>query len=457
MLRFFRINDPYRLAIIFVLMVLIRIAQSFFINDTSYYELKWLLLGEWLSRGFIMYSETFDYTGPIAVFVYKYLVIIFGRSAFIHYGFSSLVIIFQAGIFNQLLLKNKAYNENSYLPAFLYMILMVSVPDFMTLSPQLLSLTFILLALRNVLRRIDNQVTDELFLNSGIYIGVATMIYLPSMVFFLVFLFALILFSTAATRRLALYLFSFLLAFSMCALYFYWRGDLWLFVDSYLIQNLLMKISSPLSLLEMVLISGAFIIIFFLSVFKTIGSARLTNFQQKIQQVIWLMFLGGIATFFISNEKSLFELVFIVPIIAYFWTHYFILIRRRFFQFIMPGLLIFGVLAYSIYTYQSLVQPLTISEVDDVVENTMILGGDLASYQTIQINTPCFNYHLTKKAFEGLDYYGSAGSLFVLFQKADPVIVIDDLGIMPQMNDRFPKIASSYQKIGRNRYQRISN
>ena len=136
-----------------------------------------------------MYSQTFDYTAPLATLVYKYLNLIFGRSYFIHYGFSSLVIVFQAGIFNQLLLKNKAYDENSYLPAFLYTILMISVPDFMTLSPQLMSLTFILLALRNVLRRIDNQVTDELFLNSGIYIGIATMIYLPSFVFFLVFSF----------------------------------------------------------------------------------------------------------------------------------------------------------------------------------------------------------------------------------------------------------------------------
>ncbi|MEQ9006293.1 MAG: hypothetical protein RLP12_00305, partial [Ekhidna sp.] len=128
-------------------MIIIRLVQSYFINDSSSYELKWLLLGEWLGQGFRMYSETFDYTGPIAAFVYKYLYLIFGKTSFIHYGFSSLVIIFQAGIFNQLLLKNKAYDENSYLPAFLYMILMVSVPDFMALSPQLLSLTFVLLAL----------------------------------------------------------------------------------------------------------------------------------------------------------------------------------------------------------------------------------------------------------------------------------------------------------------------
>lgn len=457
MLRFFRINDPYRLAIIFILMVIIRIAQSYFITGTSYYELKWLLLGEWLTQGYQMYGETFDYSGPIAVFIYKYLTVIFGRSAFIHYGFSTLVIIFQAGIFNQLLLKNKAYDENGYLPAFLYMILMVSVPDFMTLSPQLLSLTFILLALQNVLRRIDNQVTDELFLNSGIYIGIATMIYLPSMVFFLVFLFALILFSSAASRRLALYLFSFLLAFSLCALYFYWRGDFWLFVDSYLVQNIIMDIKSPLGIGEVMYISGGFIVVFFIAVYKTFVSARLTNFQQKIQQVIWLMFFGGVATFFISNEKALFELVFIVPVIAYFWTHYFIFIRRKIFQLIMPGLLIIGMLAFTVFSYQQLTSPLEIRNEESSQEGTMVLGGDIEYYQNVGINTPCFNEHLTMHAFKGLDYYGSAGSIYMLFQKANPTLVIDEMGVMHNLTQRFPKIESDYKKVGPKRYERINN
>lgn len=456
MLRFFRINDPYRLAIIFLLMVLIRFIQGAFIEGESYFELKWLLLGEWLGQGFTMYAETFDYTGPIAAFVYKYLHLIFGRSAFIHYGFSSVIIIFQAGIFNQLLLKNKAYDENSYLPAFLYVILMLAVPDFMTLSPQLLSLTFVLMSLRNVLRRIDNQVTDELFLNSGIYLGVATMIYLPSLIFFFVFLFALILFSTAVARRLLLYLFSFLLAFSLCALYFYWRGDASLFIDSYVTQNLLLKADSPVNFNEFFLIIAAFIFIFLLSILKTWGAARLTSFQQKIQQVIWLMFFGGLVTFFLSNEKSFHEVVFIVPAIAYFWTHYFILLRKRIFQFIMPGLMVFGLLFYSVYTYQNFLEPLRI-ENKDSEPKTMVLGSDLGYYKNETILTPCFNNHLSKKAFDGLEYYHSAGKLYRLFQKADPNMIIDHIEVMPAVQRRFPKIESNYMQAGKDKYQKISN
>ncbi|MEQ6168528.1 hypothetical protein AAOE16_15140 [Ekhidna sp. MALMAid0563] len=456
MLRFFRINDPYRLAIIFILMVVIRLIQGAFIDEQSFYGLKWLLLGEWLNQGFKMYAETFDYTGPIAAFVYKYLYFIFGRSNFIHYGFSSLVIIFQAGIFNQLLLKNKAYDENNYLPAFLYVILMLAVPDFMTLSPQLMSLTFVLMSLRNVLRRIDNQVTDELFLNSGIYLGVAAMIYLPSMIFFFVFLIALILFSTAVTRRLLLYLFSFLMAFSLCALYFYSRGHASVFIDSYVTQNLLLKVGSPVSTNEFLLISAGFIFIFVLSVFKTWGSARLTSFQQKIQQVIWLMFFGGVATFFLSNGKSFHEIVFIVPVIAYFWTHYFILLRKRIFQFVMPGFMIFGILFYAIYCYTNFTDPLLV-ESRPTEKGLMVLGADLDYYQNEKMLTPCFSEHHARKAFEGLAYYHSAAGLYELFEKADPEVLIDRMEVVPEVFRRFPKMESAYRRTASNRYEKISN
>ena len=438
-------------------MILIRFGQSYFIDQGSYYGLKWLLLGEWLNQDFRMYSQTFDYTGPIAVFFYKYFNLLFGRSEFIHYGLSSFVIIFQAGIFNQLLLKNKAYDENSYLPAFLYMILMVSIPDFMTLSPQLMSLTFVLLSLQNVLRRIDNQVTDELFLNSGIFIGVATMIYLPAIVFYLVFLFALILFSTAVTRRLLLYLFSFLLVFTLCSLYFYWRGDFWFFIESYISQNLFQTISSPLSVLEVFGLTAPFIFIFFLSVFKTWSAGRPTNFQQKIQQVIWLMFFGGITTFFLSNEKSMHELVFMIPAIVYFWTHYFILLKRRIFQFVMPGLMIFGLIGFSGYCYLNLTEPLVIKEQQSSNEATMILGANLNYYSSQKILTPCFNDHISRKAFEGLGFYLSAGELYKLIVQADPLIIIDEMSIMSEIKTRFPEIEERYQMQGQNLYRKISN
>ncbi len=244
----------------------------------------------------------------------------------------------------------------------------------------------------------------------------------------------------------------------MCALYFYWRGDLLRFIDSYLVQNFLMDANSSIEIGKALIITAGFTAIFLLSVIKTWSSARLTNFQQKIQQVIWLVFFGAIATFFLSNEKSLFELVYMIPVIAYFWTHYMMLVKRRIFKFIMPVIMIVGILIHSGYTYASLTASLVVEGAQATGEGkTMILGSDLGYYKETTINTPCFNAHLTDIAFNGIDYYESSGELYKLFQKADPYLIIDIIGIMPRLEDRFPDLSTNYRNIGGNKYRKVSN
>ena len=456
MLQFFRINDPYRLVLIFIILVLVRLAQSFFIADVSYYELKWLLLGEWLGNGFSLYSETFDYVGPLAALVYKSIDLIFGRSLFAHHMLSTLLIIVQAGIFNNLLLKNKAYEENGYLPAFLYVIVLVAVPDFMSLSPPLLSLTFILLAMRNVLRRIDNLITDELFLNSGFFIGVATMLYLPSIVFFLVFLFSLILFSTAVARRLLLYSFGFMLVFSLCALYFYWYDSLDSFLQCFITDSMAMPSTPRIGYELLLMFTAPFLFLLVLSVLKTILSVRLTNFQQKIQQVIWMMLLGGIGAFFLSNEKSGLNLVFVAPVIAYFWTLYFFHLKKWIFKLLMPGFLIFGLVSYSGFMYYFMTGPLEALG-ERVPEKTMILGEEISAYKEVEMSTPCFNEYLSRKAFNELNYYDASVRFYKMLKKADPEQIVDRLGVMNQLNHRFPHVEKSYELSAQDTYTKTSN
>jgi len=433
------------------------VGQSFFIADISFYNLKWLLLGQWLGKGFSMYTETFDYTGPFAALVYKWLDVFFGRSQLLHYSVSTFLIIIQAGIFNRILLRSKAYDENSYLPAFLYMILAVGIPDFMALSPQLMSLTFILLTLGNVLRRIGNQATDELFLKSGVYLGVAVMFYLPAVVYCLVFLFSFIFFSTAILRRLFLYLFGFLMVFVLCLTYFYWLDTHRVFFEYFFLNGLFANVASPLSSEELLTLTSPFIFIFLLSIVKTRRSARLTNFQQKVQQVLWLMLLGGFVTFLLSNEKSVYELIFCVPIICYFWTHYFLLLRRWIFKLTMPALLVLGLPVFSCFAYTYLAAPLTISPANAFDKGTMLLGERIEAYAMMEINTPCLNEKITRRAFEGIDYYASASKIYNIFIKTNPSCIVDELGIMDELKYRYPYLERRYQKVNLNSYRKINN
>lgn len=457
MLRFFRINDPYRLIFIFLILIGVRFLQNAFIDGQFVLELKWLLLGEWLGKGFHMYREAFDYTGPLAAMIYKFTDLIFGRSVFVHHALSSLLIIFQAGLFNGILLRNKAFDENNYLPAFFYVIVLLSIPDFMALSPQLMSLTFILKALSSVLRRIDNQVTDELFLNSGLYVGISAMIYLPSAVFFFVFLISLIVFSSAITRRLLLYLFGFTLVIGLCAVYFLWRGDIYFFTEFFFRQGLLLDGESLLSTMELITISGGLIFILVITITKAITSSRLTIFQQRVQQVIWFMFIGGITCFLIANKKTPLELIFLVPLFAYFLTHYFMLVRRRIFKMLMPALVVFGLLGFNLYSYINFVKPLTVEEIAVNDSNILVLDENFGYYLNKESGSPCFSKELCLTAFEGLEYYEASSSIYKLFEKADPGLIIDELGVVDRLFFRLPLLEEKYVKINEKMYRRVSN
>ena len=180
------------MVVIFLVLIVLRISQFYFVTDYDWWQLKWLLLGEWLDSGFMLYSETFDFTPPIAAIFYKILHQAFGKSIVAHFVCNSLLIIIQATYFNSIFIRSKAFEQNTYIPAFLYAVCMCGIVDFMTVSPQLLSQTFVLLIIQNTILKVDNYASDELMLSSGVIIGLAFLTYAPTIIFLPVFLYTVI-------------------------------------------------------------------------------------------------------------------------------------------------------------------------------------------------------------------------------------------------------------------------
>ena len=334
---------------------------------------------------------------------------------------------------------------------------MASIPDFMVLSPQLMSLTFILKAFGSVLRRIDNQATDELFLNSGLYTGVATMIYLPAAVFFFVFLSALIFFSTAISRRLMLYIFGFLLVLGMGAVYFLWRGDFLVFSQSFFVLGLFQDGEMILDTWQLLLLSGPLVFVLIMTTLKALSSSRLTIFQQRVQQVIWFMFFGGLFCFLLTNKKTTLELVFFVPLIAYFLTHYFLLPKKRILQVLMPSFILVLLVGFSIYSYKNLTNDLLVEESPASRQKVLVLSEKFGYYLRKPAGSPCFSQPHCDTAFKGLDYYGAAANIYEWLKKSDPELIIDEMDLMPHIFLRFPLVEQSYRKTGTKSYIKISN
>ncbi|MFY0627808.1 MAG: hypothetical protein JXR07_16030 [Reichenbachiella sp.] len=457
MISYFKANDPYRILGVFLLLVVIRLPILLSDLPMILPELKWLLIGEKLANGALMYRDVWDYASPLSSFVYKWLNVIFGRSAIPLQVFSTILVIFQAGIFNKMMLNNKAYNQNTYVPAFVYMILMNSYFDFMTLSPVLMSMTFNLLAMNNLFKRMDNTTRDELFVFTGIYLGVATLFYLPSVLFFLFTILSLLLYTGSILRRMLLLIYGYVIVLILCSIHYYWYdgalrfheyfyGSLFELSNNYWLTpgGLLMSSAIPFLLLV-------------LSIVKTWQEGRFVNFQIKIQYVMLFFLLAGVISMFMVKDISTFQLIFFVPSTAFFITHYLLIIKNWILAEGTTALIIVAVVFNFLLTYNGWVffnqfanhDKLNIveSNYERLVEGKkiVVIGEELSHYKNAKLATPFLNWQQSSKWLENPNYYDNITLIYTKLSEDLPEVIIDEKRVMNEIFEKLPLISNQYE------------
>ncbi len=180
--------------------------------DSTVQELNFMLVGEKIADGAAMYSQVWETTAPLSAMVYGALDLIFGRSQVAYIIGAWLLICIQVFFFNRLVLSNKVYNENTYIPGLIYGILASLNPDFFSLTPVLMATTFLLPALNNIFSHIEVRAKrDEQILYIGLYVGLAYLFYLPMVIIGLGVLVVFVLFTGTVTRRYLMLIYGLLL------------------------------------------------------------------------------------------------------------------------------------------------------------------------------------------------------------------------------------------------------
>ncbi|MEO9965331.1 MAG: hypothetical protein ABJF11_06070 [Reichenbachiella sp.] len=457
MLTIFKTNDPYRLVGVLLLLLVIRIPMFVSGVPSILPELKWMLIGERLGSGdYTMYQDVWDYSAPLAVFTYKWLFVLFGKSRIPYFTLSLILVVIQSALFNNVMLRNKAYNSSNYVPAFIYMIFMNAFFDFLTLSPVLLSMTFVLLAMNNLFKRMDNQTKDELFIFTGVYLGLAAMFYLPSICFFLVTILSLILYTGSILRRMMLLVYGFSMVVGLVALYFYWYDD-YLIFQHHTFQSLwVIETIQYLSWLDLMIVSAVPLLILIFSFYKVRKLGKYINFQEKIQQVMLMFLLVGFLAMMMAREVSTYQLIFFVPTVAFFVAHYLLLIRHWLMAEISTGLVIILVLFnHLLFSNQWLhidqfvsydLLKVKQSKYANLVENKkiLVLGDELHHYQKASLATPYLNWHLSKIQIQRPKFYDNSAEIFVNFNKDLPEVIIDTENSIPTIFSIMPTIATKY-------------
>lgn len=272
---------------------------------------------EALNTGKVIYKDLVSPIAPLSAWVYMVINFIFGKSILALQILSILLVTYQFSLFNNIMLRNKAYNENSYIPALIYALIMFTFYDFFTLSPALISLTFILLVLDNIYLRIENKLEDATILKTGFFMGIAVLFYLPSIIFLIATVFSFAMLTSLVLRRYLLFLYGFLFPFIIIFTYFFWHESLESLISQWIEFTFINNVNALIDFRSILIIIGLPVIIFVISLYKTFTAGRFTNYQVRVQQVMFIMFIAALGSWWVSQEKAPHELLLFVPSFAF--------------------------------------------------------------------------------------------------------------------------------------------
>lgn len=458
MLRFFRINDPYRL--IGLLVILIIMALPFFIDPVAVTlsELRSFVVGEAVHSGKLMYIQVYDSTAPFAAAIFGFIDSIFGRSLAARHSLSLVLIFFQASFFAIVLIVNKAYTDNTYVPALIFGLLCFLSFDFLTFSPELLASTFLLLALNNLFKEIEFRIQrDEIILNLGVCLGVATLLIFSYIIFLFATLFILIVFTRINLRKALLFIFGFALPHAvLITLYFYWSHttELW---QNYYLPNLTVNGSNLISWKGIFMLGIIPIIYFVFSLFMLNREARFTKYQSQLFQVMFLWLLVTIIHAFIVHELSPQSFIIFIPSLAYLVSHYLLLIRRKWIAEIMLWIFLISLVSMNLLTRYSRIKSVNFeamfpkaSPYEKTVKGkrVMVLGDYVGIYSQNELAGYFPDWSLSRNIFEQPDYYENILLIDEAFEIDPPEIIIDPNDLMKKIFERIPRIKPMYKREG---------
>lgn len=422
-------------------------------------ELDYMLVGEKMSDGASLYNQLWENIAPLSAGVYLVIDFLFGRSQNAYYWVSLFVVFFQCFLFNRLLLINKAYNENTYVPGLIYTLFMSFFFDFLTLTPVVMSQTFILLALNNIFSHIEFKAKrDEKILNIGIYLGLAALFYLPNVIFGFATLLIFMFFTGTVLRRYLLMLFGFCLPLLMAATFYLVTGRLGNFIYSFINPLISFNTRHYIDNLSLLVIFVVPILLLLAAFVRINQRARFTNYQSRLVQAMFVWLLFCVLFILISDIYTPSIFIVFVPPLAFYISHYLLLIRKRFIAeiilllFFASCILINHGTRFDFFFTKNYIDlsEYIVPEGNKELANkkVLILDEKLELYVNCKPATPFLDWHMVKNLFANLDYYDNQAVLYEGFINDMPEIIIDSNNVMPNVFDKMPTLKAKYTKRG---------
>lgn len=454
MLRYFRINDPYRLLGLFGLMVLLSLPIFIDTPPATLPELKSFLVGEKVAEGFGLYYEVIDNTPPFASWFYGSCDFLFGRSLTGRHIAAFLLLFVQSIFIGIIFIDKKAFPENTYIPTLLFSLLTLISFDVLSLTADLAAFGFLLLALNNLLTEIEFRVQrDETIFNLGLFISFASLFNFSYIIFLPGTFLILIVFTRNNLRKHLLMLAGFLMPHLILCSVYYINGHLFDLWGRFYLSNLAFPGESLISFRSLLILASVPIAYLLVSIVILSRDARLTKYQSQLLQTMFLWFVVGLVQIYFTSDLRPQSLLPLAPAVCFFFTHFLLLIRRRKFAEINTWLILIGLVSTLYLTrygkltsikYDRLIVPASSLAITD--KRVLVLDDRPAIFMHNTLSPPFINWSLSKEIFDTPQFYENVLLVNRLFEKDTPHVIVDPGNKMEQFFSRLPKLKNQYQK-----------
>ncbi|MBX2964984.1 MAG: hypothetical protein KF845_02475 [Cyclobacteriaceae bacterium] len=453
MLRYFRINDPYRLLALVGLFIVLALPLLIDTPPVTFPELKSFLLGAKVSEGFGLYYEIVDSTPPLAAWFYGLLNWVFGENITLRHICALVILFLQGAFIGFMLIDKRAFTENTYIPSLLFLILALLSFDNFSLTAELGAFGFLLLALNSLLTEIEFKVQhDATIFSIGLFVGIATLfsfsyiIYLPGVVLIL------ILFTRNNLRKYLLMLTGFMLPHLVIMAAYFIGGhsqEIW---RNFYLANLVFSTASLISFKSILILCAVPLVYLLIATVILNRDARLTKYQSQLLTAMVLWFVIGLVHVYFTPDFRAQSLLPLLPAVSFFFTHFLLFIRRRKFAEINVWILLLGVVT-TLYLarynkievdYSSLIVKTNTNA--PTQKRLLILDKSPVGYLHNTVSPPFINWKLTREIFDHPNYYENVLLVSRLFEKDPPEIIIDPENRMEKFFDRTPALQRKYKK-----------
>jgi hypothetical protein len=463
-LRFFRINDPYRL--LGVLFVLIIIALPLWIDaaDLTWLELKNRVLGEAVSNHKFMYVEVYDDAPPLAAFFMGIMDWCFGRSVFAWQMIAFLLILFQCSYFGIVLISSKAYQDNTYLPSLIYGILAFFSFDLFSFSPELLASTFLLFTINNLFKEIEFRIQrEDIVLIIGFTLGITSLLVFSYLVFLPAIIFLLTIYARVSLRKVLLLISGVLLPHGIVFFFYFLNGSSALLWQKFYLPNLYFLKSPLISSWSLFLLALLPLSYFLFSLIMLNRVARFTRYQSQLLQVMFIWLAPCAMLTLLTKELAPHTFYVFIPVFSYFISHYFLLIRRKWIAETMFWIFFLGTVGVLLFARYGKIKSIDYSEMLVTHpmklpkgEKILVLGDHKEAYIDHTVGGYFLNWNLSREVFENPDYFENIIIINNSFQNDPPDIIIDEKDLMRPIMNRIPELQKNYKRVESN-YIKISN